>query len=40
MEIMPNNIGNLNSLEYLDLSHNKIKKIPETIGNLPSLKDN
>ena len=37
---MPNNIGNLNSLEYLDLSHNKREKIPETIGNLPSLKDN
>ncbi|MDB4293452.1 hypothetical protein N9954_08605 [Maribacter sp.] len=35
---LPDDIGNLQSLEYLDLSDNRLENLPATFGNLTSLK--
>lgn len=34
LKIIPKSLGNLNSLEYLNLIHNDIIKIPESLINL------
>ena len=36
---MPNEICNLNSLEKLTISSDKLKKIPKKLGDLPNIKE-
>ena len=38
MKGLPDNVGNLVNLKYLDLSNNQIATLPTTIGNLKNLK--
>ncbi|MFX0003330.1 MAG: leucine-rich repeat domain-containing protein [Promethearchaeota archaeon] len=35
---LPNSLGDLNRLEILDLSHNRLSDIPEIIGKLKALR--
>ena len=37
VEILPESLGNLKSLEKLDLSHNQLKAFPGSLGNLKTL---
>ena len=39
MKIVPDNIGNLINLEYLDLANNRLTSLPNSIGNLTNLKE-